>query len=159
MFVSDKSLLCWELWGDAGGHTGFYENQDPGQADMNFRGRFTTNAEGRFAFRSIKPAGYPIPIAGPVGEMLRALGRHNMRPAHVHFVIIKDGYKTQVSQVYVPDDPNLETEKPPAPDVTPPWYSLAYTFVIEEGVSKLPRAPITAKATGERPKLAVLRSV
>jgi hydroxyquinol 1,2-dioxygenase len=153
---------------------GFYENQDPGQANMNLRGRFTTDAEGRFTFRSVKPAGYPIPISGPVGEMLRALGRHNMRPAHVHFMIIKDGYKTQVSQVYLPDDPNLETdvqfgvtrkligdyvrseEKPPAPDVTAPWYSLNYTFVIETGVSRLPRAPITGKAEGERPTLAVL---
>jgi len=154
---------------------GFYENQDPGQADMNLRGKFTTDADGHFNFRTIKPAGYPIPVNGPVGEMLRALKRHNMRPAHVHFMIIKDGYKTHISQVYSSDDPNLETDvqfgvtrtligkyvlhengPAPAPDVSGPWYSLEQTFTIENGVSKLPRAPITGKAEGERPVLAVL---
>ena len=46
---------------------GFYENQDPVQADMNLRGKFTTDADGHISFRSVKPAGYPIPIDGPVG--------------------------------------------------------------------------------------------
>src|SRR5438552_11927849 len=58
---------------------GFYENQDPVQADMNLRGKFTTDKDGHIAFRSIKPAGYPIPIDGPTGDLLRAQGRHNMR--------------------------------------------------------------------------------
>ena len=89
---------------------GFYENQDPVQADMNLRGKFTTDADGHFSFRSIKPAGYPIPIDGPVGDLMRAQGRHNMRPAHLHFLIYKPGFKTQISQVYVPDDPNIETD-------------------------------------------------
>ena len=62
---------------------GFYENQDPGQANMNLRGQFTTDAQGMVSFRSIKPAGYPIPLQGPVGELLRAQGRHNLRPAHI----------------------------------------------------------------------------
>ena len=70
---------------------GLYENQDPTQADMNLRGKFTTDAEGHFSFRSIKPAGYPIPINGPVGDLLKAQGRHNMRPAHLHFLIYKHG--------------------------------------------------------------------
>ena len=70
---------------------GFYENQDPVQADMNLRGKFTTDADGHISFRSIKPAGYPIPIDGPTGDLLRAQGRHNMRPAHLHFLAAKDG--------------------------------------------------------------------
>ena len=73
---------------------------------MNLRGKFTTDAEGRFWFRSIKPAGYPIPVDGPVGDLLRAQGRHNMRPAHLHFLIYKPGFKTHISQVYVNDDPS-----------------------------------------------------
>ena len=89
---------------------GLYENQDPTQADMNLRGKFTTDAEGRISFRSIKPAGYPIPINGPVGDLLKAQGRHNMRPAHLHFLIYKPGFKTHISQVYLPDDPNIETD-------------------------------------------------
>ena len=168
--VADAEVDIWHSSTE-----GFYENQDPGQADMNLRGKFTTDATGHFSFRSIRPAGYPIPVNGPVGEMLRALKRHNMRPAHVHFMIVKGGYKTHISQVYSSDDPNLETDvqfgvtraligdyvlhesdPAPAPDVNGPWYSLKQTFVVETGVSKLPRAPITAKAEGARPVLAVL---
>ena len=49
---------------------GFYEQQDPKQAPMNLRGKFMTDRDGHFWFRSIKPAGYPIPIEGPVGDLL-----------------------------------------------------------------------------------------
>jgi hydroxyquinol 1,2-dioxygenase len=89
---------------------GFYENQDPVQADMNLRGKFTPTKDGHIAFRSIKPAGYPIPIDGPTGDLLRAQGRHNMRPAHLHFLIYKDGFKTLISQIYVPDDKFIDTD-------------------------------------------------
>src|ERR1700741_1411307 len=51
---------------------GLYENQDDTQADMNLRGKFTTDAAGRFSFRSVKPAAYHGPTQGPVGDMLRA---------------------------------------------------------------------------------------
>jgi hypothetical protein len=120
----------------------------------------------------VKPAGYPIPIDGPTGDLLRAQGRHNMRPAHLHFLASKDGFKTLVSQLYVPDDKFIETdvqfgvtrhlignyirhenEKAPAPDVKGAWYSLEHSFVMEAGRTKLPRPPITGKARGERPKI------
>jgi len=140
---------------------GFYEQQDPNQADMNLRGKFMTDADGHFHFRSVKPAGYPIPIDGPVGELVRAQNRHHYRPAHLHFLIYKPGFKTLISQVYVDDDPVLdsdvqfgvtralvgnyvrhENETPPAPDVEGPWYSLDYTFKMERGEARLPRPPI-----------------
>ena len=89
---------------------GFYENQDPVQADMNLRGKFFTDADGHISFRSVKPAGYPIPIDGPTGDLLRAQGRHNMRPAHLHFLACKDGHKTLISQLYVPDDKVIDTD-------------------------------------------------
>jgi catechol 1,2-dioxygenase len=98
-----------------------------------------------------------------------------MRPAHVHFLIRKPGYKTHISQVFVNDDPYLETdvqfgvtqalvgnyvrhenEPAPAPDVQGPWYSLEQTCIMEPGDDALPRAPITGKAAGERPVLAVI---
>ena len=143
---------------------GLYENQDPKQADMNLRGKFHSDADGHVSFQSVKPAGYPIPITGPVGDLLRAQGRHNMRPAHLHVLASKDGFKTLISQVYSPDDPYLETDvqfgvtrrligkyvrhdvPAPFPGVEAPWYSLDYTFVMEPGESRLPAAPITGKA-------------
>ena len=155
---------------------GYYENQDPAQADMNLRGKFTSDADGHIAFRSIKPAGYPIPADGPVGDLLRAQRRANMRPAHLHFLIYRPGFKTHVSQVYTDDDPNIETdsqfgvtkalighyvrhdnEPAPAPDFKGPWYSLDYTFGIEPGIAKWPRVPISGKARGERPAIERLK--
>ena len=156
---------------------GFYENQDPAQADMNLRGRFRTDGEGRIGFRTVKPSGYPIPVAGPVGAMLRAQGRHNLRPAHIHFLIHKPGYKTQFSQLYSSDDPNLESDvqfgvtralvgayvahddaSAPDADVTGRWYSLDHRFVIDAGDDALPTAPITGRAAGARPELVVLHA-
>jgi len=168
--VADAEVDVWHASAE-----GFYENQDPAQADMNLRGRFITDVDGHIAFRSIKPAGYPIPVSGPVGALLRAQGRHNLRPAHIHFMINKPGFKTQFSQVYSSDDPHLETdvqfgvtraligryvlhadEPAPSPGVSGAWYSLDHHFVLEPGEAKLPRAPITGKATGARPGLTVL---
>ena len=166
--VSDAEVDIWQSSTE-----GLYENQDPTQADMNLRGKFTTDTNGKFSFRSIKPAGYPIPINGPVGDLLRAQGRQKMRPAHLHFLILKPGLKTHISQVYLPDDPNIETDvqfgvtkallgnyvrhdagPPPAPGVKAPWYTLEYTFVMEPGAARLPRAPIQdkAKTTEMRPE-------
>ena len=137
---------------------GYYENQDPQQADMNLRGTFTTDAEGNVRFHTIKPGGYPIPANGVAGDLLRAQGRHNMRPAHLHFLIHKPGYKTQFSQVYASDDPNLDTDAQfgvtralvgtyVREEGEPPRYALDHTFVIEPGDSSMPQPPITGKAT------------
>lgn len=133
---------------------GLYENQDPAQAEMNLRGKFTTAADGSFGFVSVKPAGYPVPVDGPTGALLGAQKRHNMRPAHLHFLIYKPGYKTIASQVYDPDDPVLETDSQFGvtkaligdysfqPDKS---YVLEFTFVIEPGEARMPKAPITQK--------------
>ena len=171
--VADAEVDVWQSSPE-----GYYENQDPKQADMNLRGKFTTDSDGRFWFRSVKPAGYPIPVDGPVGDVLRMQGRHNMRPAHLHVLIYKPGYKTHISQVYVNDDKHLDTDvqfgvtmtlvgnyvrhdkdPAPAPDVKGPWYSLDYTFIVEPGEAKLPRPPISGKARGERPQIEILERV
>jgi catechol 1,2-dioxygenase len=140
---------------------GLYENQDPAQENFNLRGKFMTDADGRFWFRSVKPAGYPIPTDGVVGRLLEAQNRHPYRPAHVHALIFKDGFKTLISQVYADDDEHLDSDvqfgvtralvgrferhdepHPTESDAGLPWYSLDYTYVIEKGEAKLPRPPI-----------------
>jgi len=143
---------------------GLYENQDPGQAEMNLRGRFISDEAGRFHFRSVKPAGYPIPVDGPVGEFVRATRRHNYRPAHLHFMICKAGFKTLISQIYSPDDPHLDSDvqfgvtraligdyirhDQPSSELgfAAPWYSLDQHFALERGEARRPEAPIRAKA-------------
>jgi catechol 1,2-dioxygenase len=141
---------------------GLYENQDPEQADMNLRGRFVTDAAGGFSFSSIKPVGYPIPTEGNVvGQLLRAQGRQRYRPAHVHVMVFKPGYKTRISQIYMPDDPNIENDvqfgvrreliadlvrhddpAPGHPDWPTPWYSVEHTFYLDAGEARLPIPPI-----------------
>jgi catechol 1,2-dioxygenase len=140
---------------------GLYENEDAGQVDMNLRGKFTTDAEGRFWFSSVKMVGYPIPTHGVVGRLLKAQERHPYRPAHLHALIFKPGFKTLISQVYDPADPHIDTDvqfgvtratmgdylrhdepRPDDPTVKTPWYSLDYTYVMEPGEAILPRPPI-----------------
>ncbi|MBY4630291.1 MULTISPECIES: intradiol ring-cleavage dioxygenase [Rhizobium] len=140
---------------------GLYENQDPDQAEMNLRGKLTTNEEGRFWFRTVKMVGYPIPVDGVVGRLLKAQGRHPYRPAHLHALIFKRGYKTLISQVFDPSDPNIDSDvqfgvtaaltgnfvrheepHPSDADVAGPWFSLDYTYVMEPGEAALPRPPI-----------------
>jgi catechol 1,2-dioxygenase len=91
-------------------HDGFYDVQDSRQPAMNLRGRFTTGADGRYWFRSVKPSSYPIPSDGTVGSMLSALARHPMRPAHVHFIITAPGYQAVTTHVFVEGDPYLESD-------------------------------------------------
>jgi protocatechuate 3,4-dioxygenase beta subunit len=141
--------------------TGLYENQDDTQADMNLRGKFITDEQGRFSFCSVKPAGYPVPTDGPCGDLLRAQRRHPYRPAHIHFLGFKQGYKTLITQVFVDDDEHLGSDVvfgvtesligdyrrhddgvPPAADIEAPWFTLNQTFVMEPGEAKLPVAPI-----------------
>lgn len=89
---------------------GLYENQDPDQPDMNLRGRFRTDASGRYAIRCLRPHGYPIPYDGPGGDLLKLLGRHPMRPAHVHFRVAAPGYEPIVTQLYDATDPKLDDD-------------------------------------------------
>jgi catechol 1,2-dioxygenase len=140
---------------------GLYENQDPEQADMNLRGKFTTDHDGHFWFRSVMMTGYPIPTDGVVGRLLQAQGRHPYRPAHLHALIVKPGFKVLISQVYDPDDPHIDSDvqfgvtrallgnfirhdapHPTARDVTSPWYSLDHVYRMEAGATVLPRPPI-----------------
>jgi catechol 1,2-dioxygenase len=141
--------------------TGFYENQDPDQAAMNLRGKFTTDANGDFRFRTVRMAGYPIPTDTVVGRLLAAQDRHPFRPAHLHALIFKPGFKTLISQVYDPGDPHIASDvqfgvteatmgeyvrhdelHPDDPSVAAPWYALDYTYIVEPGASVLPRPPI-----------------
>jgi catechol 1,2-dioxygenase len=140
---------------------GLYENQDPGQAEMNLRGKFTSDADGRFWFRSVMMVGYPIPTNGVVGRLLKQQGRHPYRPAHLHALIFKPGFKVLISQVYDPDDPHIDSDvqfgvtqaligdfvrhdepHPSESDVGAPWFSLDYVYRMEVGDAVLPRPPI-----------------
>ncbi|MEU9386441.1 dioxygenase [Streptomyces sp. NPDC048279] len=97
-----------DVWhSDADGH---YDMEVPGRSDPAMRARFRTDERGHFAFRSIRPAGYPIPGDGPVGELMRATGRSLMRPAHLHLLIEATGFQRVTTMLFPSDDPYLDTD-------------------------------------------------
>lgn len=89
---------------------GLYEQQDPEQPDMNLRGKFRTDSEGRYWFVGIKPVSYAIPNDGPVGQLLRGLGRHPFRPAHIHLLISAEGFVPVTTHLFVKGDPYLDSD-------------------------------------------------
>ncbi|MFJ2237229.1 intradiol ring-cleavage dioxygenase [Streptomyces sp. NPDC087859] len=90
---------------------GYYDVQQPGiQPPGNGRGLFTTDAEGGFRFRTCVPSSYPIPTDGPVGDLLRATGRHPYRPAHIHFIASAAGHDPVTTHIFVASDPYLTSD-------------------------------------------------
>jgi hydroxyquinol 1,2-dioxygenase len=87
---------------------GRYENQDPdNQPEHNLRGRLIADAQGRFLFRSIRPAGYALPDDGPVGQLARRIGLSLDRPAHIHFAVTASGYRRLVTSIFDGSDPAI----------------------------------------------------
>lgn len=89
---------------------GRYDSQDAQQPAVNLRGTFVTDDQGCYWFRTVKPSSYPVPVDGPVGELLTAIGRHPMRPAHSHFRVTAPGYRTLITHLFVAGDPYLASD-------------------------------------------------
>lgn len=97
-----------DVWSTA--PAGLYEQQDPEQPEYNLRGIFTTAEDGSYVFRAVKPVSYPIPYDGPAGDLLQVMGRHPMRPSHIHMLIRAEGFKTLISQVYDREDEYVKSD-------------------------------------------------
>lgn len=135
-----------DVW--SGDGEGTYDMQMEGEADMKARGRIRTDAEGRYAFRSIRPECYPVPTDGPVGRMLRKMGRHPMRPGHIHMIVSAPGCHAVTTHLFAAGSEYLDSDAvfgvkeslvtgfrrhPPgtAPDGTRidvPYYTVNYDF-------------------------------
>lgn len=90
---------------------GFYDVQQKGiQPDFNLRGIFRTQADGKYWFKGVKPKYYPIPTDGPVGKLLKNLGRHPFRPAHLHYIISADGFESLTTHIFDPDDKYINSD-------------------------------------------------
>lgn len=144
--IPDALLDVWET-----DENGLYEQQDPGQSEMNLRGKFRSDGEGRYCFVGIKPVSYAIPDDGPVGQLLRTLGRHPFRPAHIHLLISADGFAPVTTHLFVKGDPYLDSdavfgtkdslvvdfvrhdsgEEAASYHVTVPFYRVEYDFVLK----------------------------
>ncbi len=100
--IAGALVEMWETDGE-----GRYDTQYAERVEPDCRGFLRTNDEGAFEFVAVKPVSYAIPGDGPVGEMLRALRRGMMRPAHLHVRIEAPGYRTLVTAIYSAGDPYL----------------------------------------------------
>jgi hydroxyquinol 1,2-dioxygenase len=89
---------------------GFYDVQYPDLQEPRGRGHLYSDGDGRYWFWSVKPAAYPIPHDGPVGDLLAAGNRSPMRPAHVHFMVEAPGYQTLITHVFADGDPHLDSD-------------------------------------------------
>jgi hydroxyquinol 1,2-dioxygenase len=89
---------------------GFYDVQRPNSNEMRLRGKFRTNAQGKFWFWTVRPTEYPVPTDGPVGRMLLKMGRHPYRPAHIHTIVSAPGYEPVTTHVFVEGDRYLDSD-------------------------------------------------
>lgn len=97
-----------DLW--QANDTGLYDSQDSTQELGNLRALLTAGAEGEYWFRTIRPSSYPVPTDGTAGRLLKAIGRHPMRPAHLHVKVTADGYRPLTTHVFLAGDPFMNSD-------------------------------------------------
>ena len=103
--VAGAEIEVWQA--DAEGN---YDVQYPDLDKFQARGVLNSGVGGSFSFRTIVAEPYPIPVDGPVGDMLRATKCHPWRPAHLHFMIKAPGYETLVTHVFRSGDRYLDSD-------------------------------------------------
>ncbi|MEM8978893.1 MAG: dioxygenase [Pseudomonadota bacterium] len=97
-----------DIWQTA--PNGLYASQDDEQDTFSFHGLMTVGEDGRYAFTTVKPVEYTVPSDGPVGDILRACGRHPWRPSHLHYIVKAPGFKSLVTEIFPDDDPYLDQD-------------------------------------------------
>lgn len=103
--IEGAQIDCWQASPDGG-----YDSQMGDGSKHNLRGRLKSDASGRFWFETTLPACYPIPDDGPVGDLLRTMGRHPWRPGHLHFWVQAPGHRQVITHLFVRGDKYLDTD-------------------------------------------------
>ncbi|KAI0721635.1 aromatic compound dioxygenase [Cerioporus squamosus] len=103
--IPNAVIETWETDAD-----GFYDTQYATREKPDCRGRVRSDKDGWFGYRAVVPVAYPIPGDGPVGELLTAIGRHNMRPNHLHMMIEAPGFRKLTTAWYPEGDEFLESD-------------------------------------------------
>ncbi|KAJ7231714.1 intradiol ring-cleavage dioxygenase [Mycena haematopus] len=87
-----------------------FDHQYSQRGGPDCRGRLHTTEDGSYFFRAVVPVSYPIPSDGPVGRMVKALGRHVYRPAHLHMMLEAPGFEKLTTAFYLKGDPYLTSD-------------------------------------------------
>jgi catechol 1,2-dioxygenase len=147
---------------------GNYSFFDKTQSDYNMRRRIKVDRNGDYKFTSIMPSGYACPTNGSTERLLKAIGRHGIRPAHIHFFVEAPGHRQLTSQINIEDDPYVnddfayatreglvpsvirhhDPEEIKAAGFDRPYAEIRFDFILvpakrpnEEHLSSRPRAP------------------
>jgi hydroxyquinol 1,2-dioxygenase len=135
-----------DVW--SGDGDGKYDLQLSAEPAMRARGRFRTDGEGRYWFWSIRPTFYPVPVDGPVGEMMRATDRSIYRPGHIHMMVSAVGHVALTTHIFVAASPYIDEDvvfgkrdslvvdfakhapgrAPDGREMTVPYHSASYDF-------------------------------
>lgn len=110
MDADGRPIACAQLDFWQAAINGLYWQQDPAQDPHNLRFRMVTGDDGAYAFTTVRPAPYTVPYDGPVGDLLRAGGRHAWRPAHFHFIVSAEGCKALTTEVFFADDRYIDED-------------------------------------------------
>ncbi len=102
--IPGASIEVWQS-----GPDGLYDIQKDGDV-VDLRATLSSLKDGSYLFRTVKPQYYPIPVDGPVGDLLNNLDRHPYRPAHIHFMVKAEGYRDLVTHVFIDGDKYLESD-------------------------------------------------
>ncbi|WP_233859422.1 intradiol ring-cleavage dioxygenase [Paraburkholderia sp. HD33-4] len=103
--IAGAELHVWQA-----DSVGNYDVQYPDLETHQGRGVLRSQEDGSFEFRTVVAVAYPIPVDGPVGDLLLATGRHPWRPAHLHFMIKAKNYQTLVTHVFRNGDQYLDSD-------------------------------------------------
>ncbi|MFG1343272.1 catechol 1,2-dioxygenase [Xanthobacter autotrophicus DSM 431] len=141
---------------------GNYSFFDKSQSAFNLRRTIETDAEGRYRFRTIMPAGYAVPPEGSTDTLLKTLGRHGHRPAHIHFFVSAPGHRKLTTQINIDGDPylhddfafatrdglippverNADPEAIAAAGLNEPFARIAFDFELKREADALPAAEV-----------------
>lgn len=98
--LTDATVDLWQA-----DHEGHYDLDT-----LELFGKIPVDIEGRYRARTAVPKDYSDHDHDPIGELFRAMGRHNRRSAHIHVKIWRNGRCLLTTQLFIPGNPYLGSD-------------------------------------------------
>jgi catechol 1,2-dioxygenase len=80
------------------------------RAGQHLRGVVITGASGEYQLRTVLPNDYSEHDHDPIGELFRAMGKHNTRAAHIHLKASVNDQVVLTTQIFMPTSTFLATD-------------------------------------------------